>query len=84
MNSSQEELRDLFLSWKDHPVTKELFSVLEQRIKIRQDLWVNGNLMADTAHVTAINDAMNQGYCRALYDVMNISHEELVDESVGS
>lgn len=51
---------------------------------MRQDLWVNGNLMADTAHVTAINDAMNQGYCRALYDVMSISHEELVNESVGS
>lgn len=80
MNSKQENLEDLLAGWKQHPVTQEIYSLLRARIQERKDLWANGNLMAESAHVTAINSALNQGYIRACEDLLEIQIGDLANE----
>lgn len=75
-----EEQAELFQGWRQHPVTQEIFSLLRRRVQERKDLWANGNLMGESAHITSINDAMNQGYVRACEDFLQIELGELTSE----
>jgi hypothetical protein len=77
MNSNPEELGQLLEDWKAHPVTQEVFRLLQDRIQERVDLWLNGNLMSDNATVITANNALAQGYCAACKDILNIEAKEL-------
>ena len=74
------EQAELFQGWRQHPVTQEIFSLLRRRVQDRKDLWANGNLMGENAHITSINDAMNQGYVRACEDLLQVELGELTSE----
>jgi len=74
----------MFRSWKDHPVTQEIFRLLKERVQERKDMWANGNLMSDTTTFLIANNAMGQGYCRACEDMMNIEVGQLFEKEASN
>ena len=82
MNLKHEEPveQGLFQAWKEHPVTQEVFRLLEARVSIRQAEWAAGSYDASfTAEYIARNSAA-KGYVNACSDILNIQYEEVIDK----
>lgn len=72
--------QDQFQAWKEHPVTLEMFRLLQAKVQRHQQDWVLGTFDASlNAEYIARNSAA-KGYCMACQDILNITYEEVVDK----
>lgn len=83
MNSRPEvesEERSLFLEWKGHPVTKQVFQLLQDRVQERLDLWVSGQFDSSLATEYVARNSAAKGYIQACQDMIGISFEDVINE----
>lgn len=71
---------DLFLAWKEHPVTQELFRLLESRVRRYQEDWVSGAFDASFGAEYIARNSLAKGYCNACKDILNIEYSEVIDK----
>jgi len=77
MNTAEQ-----FAEWKEHPVTKEIFGLLEEAKKDLQDRLAGGHTLAQTADETHGMTSKLVGQIEGLNQLLNISYEvdEVADE----
>ena len=80
LNLSPEESRQVFLEWKQHPVTQEVLEILAKRIQEHQALWASGNLDSSFSAEYIARNSAAKGYVNACQDVLNISFEDITSE----
>lgn len=67
-----------FVQWKNDPITKEVFKVLQEMKERVQEAMIGRNLVADPNGHLKLNELM--GYTTAIDDVLTIDIEESNDE----
>lgn len=60
-------------------MTQEVFRILRERVELRKDMWVNGNLMSENSTALIANNALAQGYCAACNDLLNMEAGQLFE-----
>ena len=71
---------ELFQAWKEHPVTLEMFRLLESRVRRHQQDWVQGAFDASMSAEYVARNSAAKGYCMACQDILNINYDEVVDK----
>jgi len=69
--------KELFLSWKDHPVTEMLMEWAARQRNNLMEQWADGGLSAAFTTEMLVRNAGATGYCNAMRDLLGIDYVEL-------
>jgi hypothetical protein len=66
--------------WRDHPVTRQLFTYLKEKREELKELWATGGLAGPTLEEMAIKNAAAQGATSVLDDILSIDVDTFKEE----
>ena len=69
--------QEMFLAWRDHPITMLVMANLEQRRNDLKELWASGGLASPRMDEMAIKNAAAQGACSIIEDILGIDYVQL-------
>jgi len=69
-----------FAEWKSHPLTIEVMTALRKKRQDLMELIAEGRFTHERADTTAIDTAAAIGECQALKSVIELSHEDYIEE----
>ena len=81
LTQSQKEQQELFHSWKDHPVTKQLFKYLIQKREDAKETWAEAGFVNshDVADVYLNAGAIST--CSVIKMILDIDAEDIFEDS---
>ena len=64
-------------AWKEHPVTKAVFDMLERRMYELQAEWANGKFLSENPSVTQLQNAKAVGALEVYRELYTLNEEDI-------